>query len=130
MSYSIRLKCPVSGKVLELDEKHHMKGGTYLIGGSKYCKIDITYNYAPMYYGLFPQRNPEGEYVEDRRNGIRYIYGMSGAESIPVLQEVISKLGDDVSSSYWDATEGNAKKALTQLLALARMRPDGIWDGD
>lgn len=26
--------------------------------------------------------------------------------------------------------EGNAKRALLQLLTMARMRPDGVWDGD
>ena len=39
-------------------------------------------------------------------------------------------LGDDVSSNYWEPTEGNAKAALLKLIALAEMRPDGIWDGD
>lgn len=62
--------------------------------------------------------------------GIRAIYGMTGAESIPVLEDAASKLADDVSDDYWEPTEGNAKRALLQLAALARMRPDGIWDGD
>ena len=31
---------------------------------------------------------------------------------------------------YWKATEGNAKRALYGLLTFARLRPDGIWDGD
>ena len=29
-----------------------------------------------------------------------------------------------------EPTEGNAKKALAQLLAFTQMRPDGIWNGD
>ena len=58
------------------------------------------------------------------------LYGMTGAERIPVLKEAISKLGDDVDEDYWKATEGNAKRALLQLLALAQMRPDGVWAGD
>ena len=33
-------------------------------------------------------------------------------------------------SDYWHATEGNAKRALYGLLAFAKMRPDGVWDGD
>ena len=55
---------------------------------------------------------------------------MTGAESIPVLKSAIDALGDDVSTDYWEATEGNAKRALCQLLAFAQMRPDGVWDGD
>jgi len=55
---------------------------------------------------------------------------MSGAESIPVLKSAAEKLGDDVSDNYWEPTEGNAKTALLQLIALAQLRPDGIWAGD
>ena len=36
----------------------------------------------------------------------------------------------NVSNNYWEPTEGNVKVALLQLLELAKMRPDGIWDGD
>lgn len=50
--------------------------------------------------------------------------------SIPALQKAINVLHDDVSGNYWMPTEGNAKRALTQLLAMARMRPDGVWEGD
>ena len=63
-------------------------------------------------------------------DGIRTIYGMTGAESLPVLDKAISELGNDVDPDYWKATEGNAKQALTQLRALAAMRPDGVWQGD
>lgn len=62
--------------------------------------------------------------------GIRTIYGMTGAESIPVLEAAAAKLSDEVSDDYWEATEGNAKRPLLQLAAMARMRPDGVWDGD
>ena len=55
---------------------------------------------------------------------------MTGAESIPVLEKAIAPLGDDVDDDYWKSTEGNAKQALLQLVALAKMRPDGVWNGD
>lgn len=63
-------------------------------------------------------------------NGIRTIYGMTGAESIPIIKAAMEKLSDDISEDYWEATEGNAKKALAGLLAFAQMRPDGVWKGD
>ena len=53
---------------------------------------------------------------------------MTGLESIPVLEKAINALGNDVNEDYWEATEGNAKKPLIQLLTMAKMRPDGIWD--
>jgi hypothetical protein len=95
-----------------------MKGGTYCLGGSRTAEINITYNYARHYSRVFGEK------------GLRTIYGMTGAESIPVLKAAIDRLGDDVDQDYWKPTEGNAKAALLQCLALAEMRPDGIWNGD
>ena len=42
------------------------------------------------------------------------------------IEALIAQTDDD----YWTATEGNAKRPLLQLLAMAKMRPDGIWNGD
>lgn len=52
---------------------------------------------------------------------------MSAVESIAVLDKMIAVLGDDVDDDYWKPTEGNAKRALLQLKAMAQMRPDGEW---
>lgn len=38
--------------------------------------------------------------------------------------------GIEAATVAWEPTEGNAKRALLQLLAMARMRPDGVWNGD
>ena len=118
MSYDIDLRDPVTHDVLELDEPHDMRGGTYAIGGTREAHLNVTYNYAPIF------RRELGE------NGIRTIYGMTGAESIPMLEAAAARLADDATGNYWDATEGNAKRALLQLVALAKLRPDGVWDGD
>ena len=45
-----------------------------------------------------------------------------------VLEKGIAQLGNDVDDNYWEPTEGNAKKALYGLLALAKLRPDGVWE--
>lgn len=118
MSYDIELLDPVTKKVIELNTPHLMRGGTFAIGGTTDAKLNITYNYGKYYYNTFGEK------------GIREIYGKTGAESIPIIEKAISMLGNDVSDDYWEATEGNAKLPLFQLLALAKMRPDGIWDGD
>ena len=55
---------------------------------------------------------------------------MTGADSIPVLQQAADALSGDADDDYWAATEGNAKLALLQLIELAKMAPDGVWDGD
>ena len=119
MSYDIRLVDPITKEPLHTDTKHEIRGGLYAIGGTTELWLNITWNYGHFYYDLI-----------DAENGIRAIYGLSGAESIPVLQKAISQLGDDVTNDYWDDTEGNAKRALIRLIALARLRPDGVWAGD
>lgn len=118
MSYDIMLVDPVTEEVLELDNTHQMYGGTYAVGGTKEARINITYNYSKFYYMIYGDL------------GIRFLYGMTGLDSIPHLKEGISMLYDDASDNYWEATEGNAKKPLVQLLTLAKLRPDGVWKGD
>lgn len=117
MSYDIRLCDPVTHETLEVDPPHLMAGGTYALGGTTELWLNVTYNYGKHYRCM-------GE------RGIREIYGKTGAESIPMLKAAALRLGNDVSDDYWEATEGNAKRALLQLLAMARIRPDGVWDGD
>lgn len=119
MSYDIELVCPVSGEVLESESVHQISGGTYCLGGTKKLCLNITYNYGSIF-----------RKVIDKDSGIRSIYGKSGADSIPIIQAAINQLGNDIDDDYWKPTEGNAKAALCGLLALAKMRPDGIWMGD
>ena len=118
MSYDIRLKDRVTGNTVRLDFPHQIRGGMYAVGGTNEAWLNVTYNYGDIFRQVF------GE------DGIRSIYGKSGAESIPMLQKAISVLKDDATNDYWEATEGNAKKALYGLLAFAQLRPDGVWDGD
>lgn len=117
MSYDIELTDPVSGSVLELEAPHHMRGGTYQLGGCASACLNVTYNYSGHIGRVLP-------------GGIRSIYGKTGVQSIPMLKAAIEQLGDDVSDNYWDSTDGNVKRALCQLLALAEMLPHGIWKGD
>ncbi len=136
MSYDISLRDPVTGQTLQLDAPHHMRGGTYQVGGTTDAHLNVTWNYATHYYRVFtpaPLRPGVDQYhAKDGGTvgGIRSIYGLTGAESIPVLQHAIDQLGDDTHPYYWEPTEGNAKRSLKQLLALAQMRPDGVWNGD
>ncbi len=118
MSYDVSPLDPVTKETIELEDVHDIRGGTYCLGGTREAWLNITYNYGDIYRRVFGEK------------GIRTIYGMTGAESIPVLKKAIATLGDDVSSDYWEPTEGNAKRALCGLLAFAQLRPDGVWDGD
>ena len=121
MSYDISLCDPVTHDTLHANSSHFIGGGTQTIGGTNEFWLNVTYNYGHIYR----REDVLGE------EGIRAIYGKTGAESIPMLEKAIAALGDDVDNNdYWHATEGNAKRALCGLLAFARMRPDGVWEGD
>lgn len=118
MSYDIYLKDPITKQTIEFDNKHYITGGTYAFDGTQQAWLNITYNYGKIFYNILGEK------------GIRTIYGMTGASSVPILKDAITKLKDDVSENYWEPTEGNIKGSLYGLLAFAELRPDGIWDGD
>lgn len=196
MSYDIELKDPVTKETIEIEDAHFMRGGTYQLGGSKQLWLNITYNYANYYYEAtdgdprFAHDEVSCVYADGREGpvetqyGIRGIYGKTGLESIPMLEDMIQRITDkykksgkwittkrnvvkyydecgmesdlaDIldetfhpkgksftkieeevevnegpSSNYWQDTAANAIKPLKQLIVFAKMRPDGIWDGD
>lgn len=130
MSYDVRLIDHTTHKVLEAENPHFMQGGTFCPGGTKELWLNITYNYAAMLCKVL-QRD-----VIDQSNGHRTtlvgldaINGLYAAETISMLRKAINSLSDEgANESYWHPTEGNVKKALIQLKALADMRPDGVWE--
>lgn len=130
MSYDVRLIDHTTHKVLEADNPHFMQGGTFCPGGTKELWLNITYNYAAVLCKVL-QRD-----IIDQSNGRRTtlvgldaINGLYAAETISMLRKAINSLSDEgANESYWHPTEGNVKKALIQLKALADMRPDGVWE--
>lgn len=140
MSYDIYLRDRVTKETVHFDTPHQMAGGTYAVGGTTEARLNVTYNYAQWYYkdGVFPNNGKDN-------SGIRSIYGLSGADSIPVLEHAIKALEgmtedlsdkeiqeykDGGAGGYWTPTRANAIRPLYQLLAMAKMRPDAEWDGD
>lgn len=177
MSYDIYLEDPVT-KESAVMPGHCMTGGTYKAvydpntgtfspAVNTEAELNITYNYSRYYCDVY-------------EDGIRHIYGMQGADSIAVLENMILQIEEkykkdgawittkrvktiyiddegkkienivDVitkkvtyqeekrevevyegsNEDYWKSTAGNAIKPLYQLLALAKLRPDCIWNGD
>ena len=62
---------------------------------------------------------------------------MNIKQARPALESAIAKLGDaKPDADYWKACDGNAKKALQNLVALTDLAitdyPDDemLWDGD
>lgn len=133
MSWDITLNNPVTNETINFDTPHQMHGGTYIVGGTTEAWLNITYNYSRWYYRTE---------VFGKRNGIKVINNMSAADSISIIEKAISglksttedftdkerkEMEDNGVVGYWLPTKENAIKPLYQLLAMAKMRPDGIW---
>lgn len=116
MSRDTRPCDPVTRETPEADSPHLMAGGTHAPGGTTELRPNVACG-----YGKHRHRAMGG-------NGIRAIHGMAGAESIPTPEA--AEPGDGVSGDYREPTGGNARRAPSQPPAMARMRPDGVWDGD
>lgn len=114
MSYDIYFRDAVSEEIIILQYKHQMFGATYCLGGTKELRFNITFNYAGIYdqYGFH----------------VAQLSGLSAVAAMPIIEGVISKFDDDVTDNYWEATEGNAKKALVSLLTMCQLRPDAVID--
>lgn len=126
MSYDINLLDPITKEVVEINDAHFLRGGTYKVGGSKELTLNITYNYSKILHRVIQPKNTPSEY----KTGIRSLYGITALEAVPILEAAISNLKDDVVNNYWTPTEGNTKRALNNLLTMCKMRPDAIIDGD
>ena len=194
MSYDIRLVDPVTKEPLHTKVNHDMRGGMYDMGGTTELWLNITWNYAHYYYEStdgdprFAHDEISAYYADGTTGpvkteyGIRGIYGKTGAESIPMLKDMIDRIEKkyktadgkwksarrkrrvvydedgyrtkmdvyeairgnikytvkteeyDISegdtSDYWKETAANAIRPLHQLIAMAQIRPDGVWEGD
>ena len=107
MGYSIRIKRADGGDAV-LPEKHDIAGGTYAVGGTRDAWLYVTYNYAGTFHRVIG-----GE-------GLRSLDGGCVRDSLPVLDKAIAALGEaQPDADYWKATDGNAKKALVDLKAIA-----------
>ena len=73
MSWDFDLCDPVTKKVLETEEKHEIKGGTYCVGGTTEMALNVTYNYSDI---IIANGEFESNWsVSIGRNPIRDAYG-------------------------------------------------------
>lgn len=105
-----------NGDPIRLDTAHRLHGGTAAVSeGSltpeeEYAAMDITYNYAPFYGQVWPA-------------GLRALDGMRCDAAILEMARGCALLGTDCDGHYFHATQGNAGKALADLLALTALCP-------
>lgn len=120
MSYDIYIKAADGDAAHTPDgEPHQITGGTYAVGGTDELWLNITYNYS----GFFRR------YI-DEADGIRWLYGKRVSDTLQTLRAAFDSMHGEPSDDYWEASEGNAKKAIGNLIRLGELCPDGIWDGD
>lgn len=84
------------------------------MGGTTELWLSVTYNYSDAFQKAFEQPD-----------GIWCLNGKPCMTAISMISAAMKRLGDDVTDRYWDATEGNAKKALASLLQLCALGCDG-----
>lgn len=158
MSYDIYLKDRMSGKEIQLPIKHLMIGGTYLAdydpetdqfspAATTEAWLNITWNYAHYYYEAtendprFAHDEISAYYADGTTGsviteyGIRGIYGKSGAESIPMLKDMITRIeakykdkdGNWISTDrdkirYWNKTKTRQLNFVNDI--LGKLKPD------
>jgi hypothetical protein len=91
-------------------------GGTFCLDDDYHeAWLNITYNYSKIYYkyGLSIGK------LEKPERGVRVLEGKSASQCVRILTSVIPQLGNETDSDYWKPTEGNAKRALVNLLSIA-----------
>ena len=105
MSYDIRLKDPVTDETLDLPVKHVMTGTrTFSPKPISEAWLNVTYNYGRYYYDAtdgdprFAHDEISAYYADGTTGpvkteyGIRGIYGKTGVESIPMLEDMIERI--------------------------------------
>ena len=92
----------------------HVEGGVINVDGEDEATMSVTYNYAPLFANALGC-------------GMRDMNGVSGADSMPILEAGVTKLGTERSDNYWDATYGNAGQVLAVMLDWAKAHPDAVW---
>lgn len=86
--------------------------------------FNYTYNVSRMWYDCYPEK------------GIREHYGMTGKDSLPVLQKLRNHMEDNAGklkemepSNFWGSFHG-ALDFVNSLIAAAIRNPEELWSGD
>jgi hypothetical protein len=109
MSYNVDL-VDENDKIVEVVP--HSEGGVYVLGGSLYATLNITYNYSQFFHDVL-----------DEKEGLQWLNGKLAKDTMIRLEYAIQKLDGNRSDNYWESTSGNAKHALKILLAWAKQHP-------
>lgn len=158
MSYDLYLRDRVTKECLQVPG-HLMYGGNikcdYRDGelvpaATTEAYLNITYNYSRYYYGAFPGLEEDGEQygkdaerfgVRDKDGGIRALNGLSGAQAVPLLEEMARRIEqkykdldgwiDTEREKVWYASRKNPKDTKDpneMFIEFLHLKRDGLSD--
>lgn len=140
MSYDIWLYKDKNCQELCKLSKSFTEWGTFKIGWTDKCELNITYNYSWFYYKAI-----------DEEDWIKVLYGKCAKDTIEILEKAIKWFGKDdkpymksvlkwhdkkrmpiieLVPDYRAPTPWNACHALKILLTFAKENPDWFWHWD
>lgn len=101
MSYSLEIQNPETGEVLETQQPHTIKGGTYCLDGTTRLELNITYNYSAFFHrpevlGATDEEKQahDEDWISDH-TGLHRLVGMTVAEAIPLVSSAIRVLKNE-----------------------------------
>lgn len=118
MSYDIYLK-NIDGSTCETE--NHTEGGTFVLGGTPTCELNVTYNYSQI-FRVISLKSWEGIF------SFRDLTDKTGKETLEVLEEIVELLGTKQYKDYWAPTPGNVGYAANILLEWAKEHPNATWE--
>jgi hypothetical protein len=115
MSYDVDIIDPHTKEVVSIEKKHDLRGGIFVVGGTRELTYNITYNYCVNYDAcLFSIHDLNKKTIK---------------ETMGKLKEVEYKLQGKPDDNYWKSSDGNAKKAVQDLITLSELAPseECLW---
>ena len=118
MPYDISLLDPTTGEILIVPQ--HTEGSTFTQGVSFLAELSIIFNYGKFYY----------EHL-DNDQGLYFLNGKTGAETLPVLERCIRSLGTEASVKPFYTLDIYGlidKKTPEWFIKLSREVDSSFWN--
>ena len=124
----------------EYDPEHHTERNGGIRGLYGKTGAESIGMLEDMIHRIETRYRKDGKWISTERKKTRYFYP-NGEEAKDVLDAILRNrpyreevytvtVSEGPNSDYWEATAANAISPLHKLLAMARLRPDGVWSGD
>ena len=124
----------------EFDPEHHTKKNGGIRGIYGKTGAESIGMLEDMIKRIKARYHKYGKWISTERKKSKH-YRPDGTEIKDVILAMINNepyrteeytvtVSEGPNSDYWEATAANAIRPLHKLIAMARLRPDGVWKGD